>query len=58
MENFIFCAVIASKSVKLFFFHKAYWSENYTKCINAIKTSGVELCQTFRVERFAKIVSC
>ena len=41
MENFIFCAVIASKSVKLFFFYKAYWSENYTKRINAMKTSGV-----------------
>ena len=41
MENFIFCAVIASKSVKLFFFHKAYWSENYTKRINEIDTNGV-----------------
>ena len=41
MENFIFCAVIASKYVKLFFFYKANWSENYTKRINAMKNSGV-----------------
>ena len=41
MENFIFCAAIASKSAKLFFFHKAYWSENYTERINAINTCGV-----------------
>ena len=41
MENSIFCAVIASKFVKLFFFHKAYWSENYTKRSNEIDTNGV-----------------
>ena len=41
MENIFFCVVIASKSVRLLFFHKAYWSENYTKRINAINTSGV-----------------
>ena len=40
MKNSIFCTVIASKFVS-FFFHKAYWSENYTKRINAINTSGV-----------------